>query len=445
MAPPTATSTHAAPAPAPADPPPVDAGKLTLSAYNAAEFKSTAAPANVKQLVNDLGERVLQITLPSGGNKPDRSGALPESTKARFARHGIDLSGGYPVYPTDAPVFLDEGLAVRGQHWPHVERAKYADPDKKALLSAATEVRHLTTYIGTELVGIQIADLTDQQRDELALLVAERVVVFFRDQNLAPQKQLELGKYWGQVEVHPKVPHVPGVEGTTVIWPKLASLESKTQFGFKTQFGTSLWHTDLTHELQPASYTHLHNDSIPDTGGDTYWVSGYGVYDKLSPALQRFLDGKTAIYRSAHPYVDGKDPLSGPKYIEREHALIRTNPATGWKAVFVNRHYTTRIVGLEPAESDAILNLLFHIYENSKDLQVRFNWKPTKPGLGTSAIWDNRVSIHANVADYPVDKDPRPDPAHLARHGTRVTTLGETPFLDPASKSQRQTLGQPLY
>lgn len=56
---------------------------------------------------------------------------------------------------------------------PARDRAFFADPEKKALLSAAKEVRHLTPYIGTELVGVQLNQLTPEQRDELALLAAE--------------------------------------------------------------------------------------------------------------------------------------------------------------------------------------------------------------------------------------------------------------------------------
>jgi len=56
---------------------------------------------------------------------------------------------------------------------PPTDRAFFADPEKKSLLSAAKEVRKLTPYIGTELVGIQLSKLTDKQKDELALLVAE--------------------------------------------------------------------------------------------------------------------------------------------------------------------------------------------------------------------------------------------------------------------------------
>lgn len=56
---------------------------------------------------------------------------------------------------------------------PPKDRAFFADPEKKSLLSAAAKVKNLTPYIGTELVGIQLTQLTDSQKDELALLVAE--------------------------------------------------------------------------------------------------------------------------------------------------------------------------------------------------------------------------------------------------------------------------------
>ena len=67
--------------------------------------------------------------------------------------------------------------------------------------------------LGTELVGLQLKDLNDQQRDELALLVAERTVVFIRDQEITPQEQRELGLYLGdgEIEIHPQAPQVPDV------------------------------------------------------------------------------------------------------------------------------------------------------------------------------------------------------------------------------------------
>ena len=142
----------------------------------------------------------------------------------------------------------------------------------------------------------------------------------------------------------------------------------------------------MVHERQPAGVTHLHNDTVPTVGGDTLWASGYSAYEKLSPDFRRIIDGKKAVYRSAHPYLDRDDPTAGPKYIERIHPLVRVHPATGWKALWVNRAMTVRIVGLDKAESDLILGYLYDVYEKNVDIQVRFRWTPR-----TSALWDNRL------------------------------------------------------
>lgn len=147
----------------------------------------------------------------------------------------------------------------------------------------------------------------------------------------------------------------------TVLWPALQATERAANF--RNPGGASRWHTDLTHELQPAGITHLHNDTIPTVGGDTLWASGYAAYEKLSPDFRKIIDGKEAIYKSAHTYLDRNDPNAGPKHIERVHPIVRVHPATGWKSLFVNRSFTTKIVGLDKAESDVILNYLFDVYE----------------------------------------------------------------------------------
>lgn len=190
------------------------------------------------------------------------------------------------------------------------------------------------------------------------------------------------------------------------------------------------------------SVTHLHNDTIPKVGGDTLWASGmlsflsrdprltgvgYAAYEKLSPDFRKIIDGKQAVYRSAHPYLDRNDPAAGPKYIKRVHPLVRVHPATGWKALWVNRAMTVRIVGLDQAESDLILGYLYDVYEKNVDIQVRFRWTP-----GTSALWDNRITIHNASWDYEGTEP---------RHGTRVTALAEKPYFDASAPTRRQALG----
>ena len=113
-------------------------------------------------------------------------------------------------------MYLDDAYSIRNEPWQHKDAGARADKNKNALLGAASKVTHLTTHVGTEIEGLQLKDLTNQQRDELALLIAERSVVFFRDQDISPQQQKALGEYYGKIEVHPQVPQVPGVEGVTV-------------------------------------------------------------------------------------------------------------------------------------------------------------------------------------------------------------------------------------
>lgn len=73
------------------------------------------------------------------------------------------------------------------------DRGSFADPEKKSLLSAAKSVTDLTPALGTEIIGLDLRQLSSSQKDELyvkahivsfnysqlhsALLIAERGVV----------------------------------------------------------------------------------------------------------------------------------------------------------------------------------------------------------------------------------------------------------------------------
>ncbi|KAH3684660.1 hypothetical protein WICPIJ_004376 [Wickerhamomyces pijperi] len=377
----------------------------------------------------DVSKRV------EGGFSLDLSSKLPPLTKARFDRHGLDYSRGYPQKPATGtiPLYAQEAQTIRDYEIPYTVRGKDADPEFKALFAKTTEVKHLTKYIGTELVGVQLNDLNEKELDELALLIAQRVVVFFRDQDLSPKKQIEIAEFFGIPEIHPIAFHPTGEEyqPLRVIWSEIFKHVTKKETFKQNKVGTGVWHSDHPHEYQPAGITHLHIDSNPDVGGDTLWASGYAAFDKLSPAFQKFLEGKYAIQQSLNWYVNKDDPLGGLKPIERRQPVIRTHPVTGWKSLYVNRDFTTRIEGLEPEESKTILNYLFDVYEKSLDIQVRFNWSS-----GSSALWDNRVSQHVNVHDL-IDENGNAG----NRHGTRSVSLAEVPFFDPKSSSQREAQG----
>jgi taurine dioxygenase/sulfonate dioxygenase len=88
----------------------------------------------------------------------------------------------------------------------HVEHGKDADPSFKDLLVEGTKIQHLTPTTGSEVTGVQLSQLSEAGKDQLALLVAQRKVVAFRDQNLADlpiQEALDFGGYFGRHHIHP--------------------------------------------------------------------------------------------------------------------------------------------------------------------------------------------------------------------------------------------------
>ncbi|KDQ53178.1 hypothetical protein JAAARDRAFT_39545 [Jaapia argillacea MUCL 33604] len=291
------------------------------------------------------------------------------------------------------------------------ERGLLADPSKTSLFSAG-KVKHLTPAIGTEITNIDLRQLTGAQKDELALLIAERGVVFFRDQEINIYEQLDLARHWGPLHKHATtpVPKEPGLEEVHVVYNDHSRRPDPSAFS-----KLELWHSDVTYEIQPPSTTSLKIYAGPEYGGDTLWSSGYALYSSLSPGLQKYLEGLSALH-SAVAQAEGAKAAGLPVRrdpIETIHPVVRVHPATGWKSVYVNPGFTRRIVGVPKAESDTILNFLFHQIGENPDFQVRFKWEPN-----SIAIWDNRVVTHTATFDF--------WPA--TRHALRAAPHGEKPI-----------------
>jgi len=161
---------------------------------------------------------------------------------------------------------------------------------------------------------------------------------------------------------------------------------------------------------------------LPAYGGDTLWASGIAAFEALSRPLQTLLDGLTATHdftRSFPVERFGSTPQDLARWEETRrrnpplsHPVIRTHPVSGRKALFVNDGFTTRINELEPAESEAILKLLF-AHGTRPEFTIRWRWQENDV-----AMWDNRVTQHYAVDDY--------RPQRRVMH--RATILGDVPF-----------------
>ena len=211
------------------------------------------------------------------------------------------------------------------------DRAHFADPQKKALFSVATPV-DLTESIGTVLEGVQLSQLDDKQLDELALLVSERGVVFFRNQDLTTEKQVELFSHFGILDKHPAQKDVKHV----II---KGSREDHRSISAYTPWPSEEFHADTSFETNPPSYSMLRMEECPEVGGDTAWVSQYGLYDALSAAMQRHVEGLHAVHTSRLQYDTILDLWqTGPNRppIDNHHPAVRTHPVTGRRALNVN-------------------------------------------------------------------------------------------------------------
>ncbi|KIY68363.1 taurine catabolism dioxygenase [Cylindrobasidium torrendii FP15055 ss-10] len=317
---------------------------------------------------------------------------------------------------------------------------------------SAYESFDLTPHIGTQFpsTATQLSQLIedDQKIKDLSTLVSHRGVVFFKKQDLTIDQQRVLGRKLGKLSwdghpetsdlhIHPISEDVPEVGGKDV---SIISNKEGVPFAQKYRSGraSSGWHSDITFEPVPSDYAILKLHSLPDVGGDTLWASAYEAYDRLSPRFAAFLEGLTAVHNAdffnAYNKSQGRPlqlergaPENVGENLTAVHPVIRTNPVTGFKGLFVNKSFTKRIVELSVEESDDLLEYLTRHVSENHDLQVRFHWE--KDDI---AIWDNRSTFHTATRDF----DQR-----ILRQGNRIVSLGEKPFFDPNSKSRREVLG----
>ncbi|KAL1990179.1 hypothetical protein VTN49DRAFT_6018 [Thermomyces lanuginosus] len=315
----------------------------------------------------------------------------------------------------------------KGQKYPplepfeHYDHGKDADPSFPDLLpKGQAQVTELTPYIGSEVHGVQLSQLSDKAKDQLALFVAQRKVVVFRNQdfaNLPIEKALEFGGYFGRHHIHP-------TSGAPKGFPEIHLVHRSADDKFADEFleehtNSVTWHSDVSYERQPPGTTFLYLLDGPTAGGDTLFLNQVKAYERLSPEFRKRLHGLKAVHsgfeQAASSLARGGVVRRDP--VQHEHPLVRTHPVTGEKALYVNPQFTRYIVGLKKEESDYLLKFLFDHMALSQDIQARVKWAP-----GTVVVWDNRVTAHSALLDW--DNGQR-------RHLARITPQAERPFETP--------------
>jgi taurine dioxygenase len=251
--------------------------------------------------------------------------------------------------------------------------------------------------IGARIEGL---DRGRANEPEMAALLnralAEHLLVVVPGERMVPPQTLAFAKAFGtprtQLLRYKRSGDVPEVS----VMVSTLMADGTTD---KTAIRAEDWHTDDSYFAVPAKATLLHGIEIPSRGGSTWFCNMRSVYEALPATLRQRIDGMRAIHGYDTPRARNRPSARTPQEIAEtpdvEHPLVRTHPETGRKAVYLNPNRLDRIVGLERAESDALLD---ELADEARKAQHHFGhvWK-----TGDIVIWDNRATMHRVMIDYP--------------------------------------------
>lgn len=258
---------------------------------------------------------------------------------------------------------------------------------------ANLDVRPIAGALGAEIHGVRLDEALDT--DVVAAIrqaLLDHLVIFFRDQDLPPERFLAVARHFGEPVEYP---FVHGIEGYPHII-RVEKLEHET-----VNFG-GIWHSDTTYLDSPPMGTLLVAREVPPVGGDTLFANQYLAYETLSEGLKHLLDGLTAVSSSARANTtrtrEDRMRTAPASHVREEltaeHPVVRTHPETGRKALYVNVAHTVRFSGMTEAESSPLLNYLF-AHQTKPEFTCRFSWR-----VGSVAFWDNRAAQHNPINDY---------------------------------------------
>ncbi len=269
-------------------------------------------------------------------------------------------------------------------------------------------VRQLSPALGAEIMGVDLRNpISNELKQKFLDVWHQYLVILLRNQTLDEDAQVRFAETFGTPAKNSsgrtfsaKHPSVMLVSNIREDGKPIGALPD----------GEMHFHTDQCHQATPAKATMLYAIEIPSKGGDTLFSNAYAAYETLPDEIKQRIAGRRAFnayttdttLRSTN-YDDAKSSYW--------HPVVRTHPATGRKALYVNRLMTREIEGLPREESDAILEKLFDHQEEPRFVYGHV-WRP-----GDILMWDNRCTLHART-DFSAGE------RRLLR---RVTILGEKP------------------
>jgi taurine dioxygenase len=269
--------------------------------------------------------------------------------------------------------------------------------------------RPLSPALGLEILGIDLSQpVTPVLASQLEAAWHDGLIILLRDQKLSMEAQVRFAECFGP----PAKIHTPGHRAGHDAVMLITNVRENGKLIGALPDGEMHFHTDQCHQERPAKASMLYAIEIPSHGGNTLFANAYLAYETLPAEVQRRIEGRKAI--NAYDY-DNASMKRGTKLGDGvphySHPVVRTHPATGRRALYVNRLMTVAIEGMPEAESDELLNLLFD-HQEQRQFVYEHVWR-----VGDILMWDNRCTLHARTDFSAAER-------RLLR---RVTILGEKP------------------
>ncbi|MFI1033834.1 TauD/TfdA dioxygenase family protein [Streptomyces sp. NPDC020951] len=274
---------------------------------------------------------------------------------------------------------------------------------------SSIEIQKVTANIGARVSGVDIAKPLDEEQVAAireALNVHKALV--FDEVNLDDAGQQAFVRHFGDLTTaHPTVESVDSA-------PNVLPVDSERGRA------ANHWHTDVTFVLNPPQASTLRSITIPPYGGETLIASSAAAYRDLPESLRRLADTLWAEHTNDYDYAVPAEELDEEQAAQRAkftsikyrtvHPVVRVHPLTGERGLFIGG-FAQRIVGLSPAESRKILDLL-QAYVTRPENILRHRWS-----VNQLVLFDNRITQHYAIDNY----------NGLPRRLHRVTVAGDVP------------------
>ena len=272
------------------------------------------------------------------------------------------------------------------------------------------EVVPLSPALGAEIRGVDAALPLEEKTFQGLLDAWHRYgVILLRGQQLDEDAQVAFAQRFG--ELSPIHTDHHSAKNKAVMY--IGNRKKDGKLIGALPLGEMQFHSDQCYQERPAMGTMLYAIEIPAQGGNTLFASAYAAYEALPDEVKRRIEGRKAVqvYDYGGGVLDRKHMVKPEAGMSFAHPVARTHPATGRKALYVNRLMTHHIEGLPEEESEALLGLMFDTLERP-EFVYEHRWR-----VGDLLLWDNRCTLHAR-RDF--------DPGE-SRWMRRVTIRGDRP------------------